>query len=299
MLQERRGVKTRRYTSNPYTFFLVPSVLVLILVYAGPLAYGGFLSFSEWVLYRQPTPQWAGFEQWNQLLSSGRFWHSIWIQVVFVGSAVTVEVTVGLAIALYISREIRGLSIVRSFFLFPLVLPPIVAAFLWRYMLQSDIGVVNYFLGFVGLARPWLSDAGTALFTLVVVDIWQYTPFAIVLLVAALQQLPPEVQEAARVDGAGNWQRFRHVTLPLIMPTILVVAVLRVIDAMKVFPTIYVLTQGGPGTATEALNYFGFHVAFDQSNMGLGATVSLAVTILSLTITFAFLWATRITRVEI
>ena len=187
---------------------------------------------------------------------------------------------------------------IRTLFLFPMVIPPIVAAFLWRFMLQSDIGIINYYLKFLNLDRPWLANDSTALPTLILVDVWQYTPFVILLLLAGLQQLPNEVYEAARVDGANALQNLLYITIPLLMPTILVVALLRTMEALKVFPTIYVLTGGGPGDATEALNFLAYIMAFNQSKMGYGSLLSTIILIISIIIAIVFIIFSRKTRVE-
>jgi multiple sugar transport system permease protein len=286
---ERSVVFGRNLQQHLYLY--VP-LAVLFLINIAPLLYTVYLSLTDWVLFRQPTPTFAGLGNWAEMLGSGRFWHSVQVELVFVVGSVTLEFVVGFAMALLLNREISFREFFRSIFMFPMVLPPIIAAFLWRFMLQSDIGVINYYLRFVGLNRAFLATGPSALATLILVDVWQYTPFVALLLLAGLQHISEEVFHAAEVDGAGPVQVFRYVTVPLMIPTILIVLLLRIVDAMKVFPTIYVLTRGGPGIATEALNYLAFLMAFDQSRMGYGATLSLVVMILSVAIAILFI-ATR------
>jgi multiple sugar transport system permease protein len=286
---ERSVVFGRNLQQHLYLY--VP-LAVLFLINIAPLLYTVYLSLTDWVLFRQPTPTFAGLGNWAEMLGSGRFWHSVQVELVFVVGSVTLEFVVGFAMALLLNREISFREFFRSIFMFPMVLPPIIAAFLWRFMLQSDIGVINYYLRFVGLNRAFLATGPSALATLILVDVWQYTPFVALLLLAGLQHISEEVFQAAEVDGAGPVQVFRYVTVPLMIPTILIVLLLRIVDAMKVFPTIYVLTRGGPGIATEALNYLAFLMAFDQSRMGYGATLSLVVMILSVAIAILFI-ATR------
>lgn len=277
---------------SQHLYLLVP-LAVLFLINVIPLVYTVFLSFSDWVLYRSPSPKFSGVGNWVEMFTSPRFWHSVQVELVFVAGAVTVEFLLGFALALLIHRQRFLREFYRSVFMFPMVLPPIIAAFLWRFMLQSDIGVINYILRPLGLSRAFLATGPSALATLILVDVWQYTPFVALLLLAGLQSLSQEVQEAAEVDGAGALQRFRYVTLPLMTPTILIVLLLRIIEALKVFPTIYVLTRGGPGTATEALNYLAFLEAFDQSRLGYGATLSLVVMFLSVVIAAIFISTRR------
>ncbi len=295
--QDRKGLIPRRISA--YTWYLIPPILILFIINAVPLMYTLYLSFQKWVLYRQQSPEFTGLSNWIEMVQSGRFWHSLKIELLFVVGAVALEFVLGFAIALFLNREMRARDLVRSLFLFPMVLPPIVAAFLWRFMLQADIGVINYFLSFVNLDRAWLASSATALPTLIVVDVWQFTPFVILLLLAGLQQLPQEIYEAAEVDGAGIVQRFRFITIPLLMPTILVVLLLRIVEALKVFPTIYVLTGGGPGQATEALNFLAFHLAFTQSRMGYGATLSTVILLLSIIIALIFIFLSRRAQVDI
>jgi multiple sugar transport system permease protein len=276
---------------------LVP-VVILLIVNLIPLIFTFYLSFHEWVLYRQDVPEFVGLENWIDMLQSAKFWHALRVELIFVVGAVGIEFVFGFAIALFLNQAMRGRDFVRALFLFPMVLPPIVAAFLWRFMLQADIGVVNYFLSFVNLDRAWLAHPTSALATLIFVDVWQFTPFVILLLLAGLQQLPQEIYEAAQVDGAGVLNQFRYLTIPLLTPTILIVLLLRIVEALKVFPTIYVLTGGGPGQATEALNYLAFIVAFNQSRMGYGATLSVSVLLMSIAIAMGFIFLGRRTRVD-
>jgi len=266
---------------------------VLFLINIVPLLFTVYLSMTNWVLYRQRTPTFAGLVNWAEMVASGRFWHSVQVELVFVAGSVALEFSVGFGMALLLNREIRLREFFRSIFMFPMVLPPIIAAFLWRFMLQADIGVINYYLRFVGLNRAFLATGPSALATLILVDVWQYTPFVALLLLAGLQHISREVFQAAEVDGAGPVQIFRYVTVPLMIPTMLIVLLLRIIDALKVFPTIYVLTRGGPGVATEALNYLAFLMAFEQSRMGHGAALSLVVMILSVAIAIVFIVTRR------
>lgn len=296
--QEHEKSQSRPWIST-YTWFLVAPIVILLVVNLVPLFVTVYLSFHEWVLFRQKVPEFVGLANWIEMVNSARFWHSVKIQLLFVGGAVTLEFILGFAIALFLNQELRNRDLVRTLFLFPMVLPPIVAAFLWRFMLQSDIGVINYFLRFANLDRAWLADQSTALLTLIIVDAWQYTPFVLLLLLAGLQHLPQDVFEAAQVDGASVRQRFRYITLPMLTPTILTVLLLRIVEALMVFPTIYVLTGGGPGDATEALNFLAFRVAFNQSNMGYGSALSIVVLVISLAVAAIFITLSRRTQIDV
>ncbi len=286
-----RSVHFGRNPSQHLYLYLPLAALCIINIL--PLTYTLYLTFTDWVLYRQRTPSFAGLGNWVEMLASDRFWHSVLVELTFVAGSVALEFVLGLGIALLLNRDVLLREFFRSLFIFPMVLPPIIAAFLWRFMLQADIGVINYYLRFLNLHRAFLATGPSALATLILVDVWQYTPFVALLLLAGLQHLSQEVFEAAEVDGASLVQRFRYVTMPLMVPTILIVILLRIIDALKVFPTIYVLTRGGPGIATEALNYLAFLMAFEESRMGYGAALSLVVMILSIGIAVLFISARR------
>lgn len=288
--EERSVVFGRNLSQHLYLFIPLAVLFVINIV---PLLYMLYLSFSNWVLYRQKTPTFSGLDNWVEMLTSGRFWHSVQVELIFVAGAVALEFLLGFAMALLLNREMFLREFFRSVFIFPMVLPPIIAAFLWRFMLQSDIGVINYYLRFVNLNRAFLATGPSALATLILVDVWQYTPFVALLLLAGLQHISQEVLKAAEVDGASPVQCFRYVTVPLMIPTILIVLLLRIIDALKVFPTIYVLTRGGPGIATEALNYLAFLMAFEESRIGYGAALSLVVMILSIAIAILFVSTRR------
>ncbi len=284
-----------RGTVEYYLFLIIPTI-VLLAVTLVPLLYAVYLTFNKWVLYRQPVPAFVGLQNYVEMLTWDRFWNSFSIQLVFILGSVALQVALGLGLALFLNREMAGRTIIRSLFLFPMVIPPVVAAFLWRFMLQSDVGVISYMLRLVGVEQTWLSTGPSAMAVLVGVDIWQFTPFVTLLLLAGLQQLPPELSDAAQVDGASSLQVFRFVILPLLMPLLLVVVILRIVEAFKVFPTIYVLTQGGPGFTTEALNYLAYLLAFDQQNMGMGATLSLVIMGLSILVAVAFVRAGNLGR---
>ncbi len=288
--RERSVLFGRNLSQHLYLYIPLAALFVINIV---PLIYTLYLSFTNWVLYRQRTPSFAGLGNWVEMLTSDRFWHSVWVELIFVVGSVALEFVLGFGMALLLNREIFLREFFRSLFMFPMVLPPIIAAFLWRFMLQADIGVINYYLRFLNLNRAFLATGPSAMATLILVDVWQYTPFVALLLLAGLQHISQEVFQAAEVDGASLVQRFRYVTMPLMVPTILIVILLRIIDALKVFPTIYVLTRGGPGIATEALNYLAFLMAFEQSRMGYGAALSLVVMILSIVIAILFVSARR------
>ncbi len=234
------------------------------------------LSFATVKPGREPV--WVGLANYERFLGDATFWIALRNTAVFTVSAVGLELALGMALALLLQGEVtRWRTTLRTLFLLPMVLSPVVVGITWRALLTPEFGWVNQLLGFhVG----WLSHPDLALFTLIAVDAWQWTPFTFVILLAGLLGLPPDADEAARVDGANAWQRFRLVTLPMLAPLIAIVAVLRAIDASKVFDLVYNLTQGGPGTATETLAFYMYRLAFRSFDQGYAATISVVLSII-------------------
>jgi multiple sugar transport system permease protein len=197
--------------------------------------------------------------------------------LIFAAVAVALQIALGLLLALLVSEAVRGRVLYRLIFLLPLLLPGIVIGAIWSLMYNADFGIINLVLGWIGLEpQNWLGDRSLALGAVIVTDVWHWTPFCFLILLAGLEALPRDVYEAARIDGAGAWATFRHITLPLMAPTIAVTFVFRLILAFKVFDEVYLLTGGGPGTATEVLSFTIYRRFFTEDRAGYGAAMSLA-----------------------
>jgi multiple sugar transport system permease protein len=196
--------------------------------------------------------------------------------VLFAVVAVAVQMTIGFALALASSKVSRGGLVYRAVFVLPILVPGIVIGAIWKLMYNYDFGVINQLIGLVGLApREWLGQKATALLSVIVVDCWHWTPFCFLLLLAGLESLPRDVYEAARVDGAGPWGELAHVTLPLMLPAIVVTLIFRLVVAFKVFDEVFLLTGGGPGTATEVISFTIYRRFFTEDRVGHGAAISL------------------------
>jgi multiple sugar transport system permease protein len=188
------------------------------------------------------------------------------------------QLLLGLAAALLLNSRLRFLEAMRALFIIPMVLPPIVVAIMWKVLFTPDISVLNWVLGLLGLPQPaWLAHPQLALPAIIIADIWEWFPFTLLMLLAALQMIPAEPLEAARIDGAGAWQVFRYVVLPLLRPAIVITILFRLIESVKAFPLIFVMTGGGPGTVTEATNYYAFLQGFNYSLVGYSAAISVVV----------------------
>ncbi len=197
---------------------------------------------------------------------------------VFAVFAVAGQMFLGFALALLTSNATRGRVIYRTIFILPILIPGIVIGAIWKLMFQPDFGLINQIFGLVGLGPfQWLQSASTALMSVIIVDIWHWMPFCFLLFLAAIESLPQDVYEAAKIDGASWFQQLVHITLPLMMPTIIVTLAFRIIVAFKVFDEIYLLTSGGPGTATEVLSFTIYQRFFTENRIGFGSAMSVAV----------------------
>jgi len=214
-------------------------------------------------------PSFVGLANYAQLLQDTFFWHAVGRTLAFCGLGLALQVPLGLALALLVHREFRGRGLARTLLLLPMMATPAAIALVWTMMMEPSLGILNYLASLLGFAkRAWLADPQLVIPALVVVDTWQWCPLIALFCLAGLAVIPAEPYEAARIDGATAWQQFRYVTLPHLRPILVVAMLFRVIDSLKTFDLIYVMTQGGPGRASETLNLFGFHLAFHYFNMG-------------------------------
>jgi multiple sugar transport system permease protein len=258
---------------------ILPAFLFLILLSALPLFNLIALSFSD-VKWVDGTAQWTwvGLENYLALGSDSLFKAGILNTVILVFVATTAQVSTGLALALACSRLGRRSQAYRTLFLLPILIPGIVIGAIWRLMYNSQFGIINQMLDLVGLGGvDWLGSSSLALMSVIIVDIWHWTPFSFLLLLAAVEALPKDVSEAAQIDGASKWVEFRRISLPLLWPAIFTTFVFRAIIAFKVFDEIYLLTGGGPGTSTEVISFTIYQRFFVQDNPDYGAAMSVAV----------------------
>ena len=272
--------------------FLLPALVYLMLMAIFPLVWTLVLSLTKWHANIMPSPEWVGLDNYKFFLfEDPRFWNAFWFTLRYVGISVTVELVIGLGLASLLSQNFRGKSFFRVVYLIPMACPPIAVAFLWRMMLHPDIGVFNSILKWIGLnGVKWTTDARIAPFTLMMVDIWEWTPFMFLALLAAFQALPVELYQAAAVDGANSWQMFRNITLPLITPVIVTISLIRAIDAFKLFELVFGITGAGPGGSTESLSFYIYLIGMKWFKLGRGSSISwlfliilliLAITLIS------------------
>jgi len=224
--------------------------------------------------------RWVGLDNYSQLIHSSEFWTVVENTVLLTVVGVTIQVVLGTALALFFNQQLRGASIVRGILILPMLLTPIVVGLMWRALLDPNWGLLNWIFVQIGVGQVgWLSDPSVALWTLVVVDSWQWTPFVFVIVYARLQALPQEVFEAGSVDGASWFQRTVYLTLPLLAPAIVFAAVFRAIDAFRTFDLVYGLTNGGPGTSTTTLSFQAFQNGFEFQHYGYASAISYVMVI--------------------
>jgi multiple sugar transport system permease protein len=257
---------------------LVPALAVLAVITIAPAIYLVVTSLTPLNL---TNPAQTGLDfsdptrNYRDALADYRFRNSVWVQVKLSIATVVSQVLIGLGIALLLNARSRVLEAIRTAFLIPMVLPPIVVALIWKVIYTPDVSPMHRLLEFLGLPiRSLITQADTALWAIAVADTWEWFPFTMLIILAALQMVPEEPLEAAKIDGANSVQTFWYVVLPFIQPAIIVAALFRLIDSVKAFPLIYVLTNGGPGQVTEVTNYYAFVQAFNFSYWGYASAIA-------------------------
>lgn len=252
-----------------------PSLLMLILVGMAPLIALIVMGLYRIDLIGYRPDGFIGVGNYRELVSDSRFWDSLIIMGTYTVTSVLLQVVIGLALALALFRPMRGQGILRVALLLPMILAPVVVGLSWRtLMLTPDYGIIDAFTQAVGLgSHPWLTHPTWALASVIAIHTWQWTPFAFLVFTASLHAMSPEPFEAAMIDGANGWQRFRDLTLPMLRATIVVVVIMRTMIALRAFDAIYSATGGGPGTATEILNLYAYRVSFTSLRLGYGATL--------------------------
>lgn len=276
---------------------LVPLLATLCAVLLYPLGYSLVLSFCKWSIARPFLgKKFVGISQYLKAFRSGPFLISIVNTFIFTGAAVSIQLLLGIGIALLLHGDFKGRRVFQTILFIPVVLTPVGVGILWKILLNTDIGLIPYLLsriGFHGISL--LSNPLLAKLCIIMVDVWTETPFVFILVLASLKSLPLEPFEAAHIDGASPRQIFRYITLPLIKPVILVVLLIRVMDVFRIFDTIYILTGGGPGSATESVSTHTLRAMFQWFKTGYASALSFIILVIIMVISLAL---TRAFRVE-
>lgn len=273
--------------------FILPAVAFIGAMLLFPIAYTVWLSLHEWSGSAVQGPRWVGLANYAGLLTSDpRFASAVARTFVFTLVAVPVELVLGLGVALLIHEKFRGQHLVKALILLPMVATPVAIGMAWLLILEPNIGPLNALLRGLGLPpQPFLGSGDQALLCLIAVDVWQWTPMMALILVAGLATLPGEPFEAARVDGANAWQRFFHLTLPLLVPTVIAAMLLRSIEALKTFDIIYTMTRGGSDYSSETMNIYAYVQSFEYFSLGKASSL--------LTVFFAIVLGVSLVFIEV
>ncbi|MGO4724947.1 MULTISPECIES: carbohydrate ABC transporter permease [unclassified Inquilinus] len=255
--------------------FIWPAFLVVLLVGIFPLIYSFTISFQSMRLVPPLPPRFVGFDNYTSLLANPRFWATVQTTSIIVFVSVSIQYVLGFAVALALHSKIPGERLFRVGFLLPMLMAPIAVSLVGRMLFHSTVGPVNDLFTQFGLPNlPFLTDATWALGTIIAVEVWQWTPFVILMLLAGLQSLPQDVYEAAQLENASSWQQFWGITFPMLLPISAAVIFIRIIESFKIIDTVFVLTGGGPGVSTETLTLFAYQEGFKKFNLGYTSALS-------------------------
>jgi len=273
---------------------MAPAMIIIILALLYPLGYMVYGSFRAWDPSQNISEsEFVGLKNYITLFYDPAFRESLVVTLTFAICVVFSELVIGVGLALMLDRNIRGMSVLRTLFILPMMIAPVVVGLMWRYMYHPTVGTFNKTLKSFGLdGIDWLGQ--NALLSVIIADVWQWTPFIFILSLAALQSLPRSALEAAKIDGATSWQQIIHIKLPLMMPVLIVTALLRLIDAFKVLEVILVMTEGGPGLSTEILALRISRTATEFRELGVAAAMSNYLLIILLILTVSMYAITRI-----
>jgi multiple sugar transport system permease protein len=279
-------------SNEPTLSFLLPSVIFVGAFSLYPIVESFRLSFYRMIL----TLPWLGqkfvaWENYADLMTDPVALKSLTTSVVFVAVTTPVEVILGTAVALVLNESFRGRGWLRAIVLVPWAVPTVVSSQMWRFIFNDRYGLFNFLLFGDATHRYWapLAEPELALMSIMVADIWKTSSFAALIVLAGLQGIPKELYEAASIDGAGAWQRFRHITLPLLKPALLLALLFRTIDALKVFDLVFVMTQGGPADTTNVLQFYGYKKSFAEGMISYGSTIAVAVFLVSLLLSIVYI----------
>ena len=267
-------IKSNYLERHLHILFPLPAIIFVALLMIFPVLYTLFLSFTNWNLTSGMPLSFNGINSYIRVLSEPRFLHAVGRTFSFTIFAVLIEGFLGVAIALILNRAFVGKGLAKMLLLLPLVSTPVAVGIVFNLFYDPTIGLANFVLKSLGLPQGlWISSADSVIPSLILVDVWQWTPMITLIVLAGLAGLSEEPVEAARVDGASEWQILRHVTIPMVMPVILTAVILRLIDALKTFDIIFAMTGGGPGYASETLNIMGFKYSFEYFRMGQSSVI--------------------------
>ena len=284
----------RRKNLRPVAQLTIPTWIFLALVVLIPFFYGVYISFLNINLASFLPPSFVGFDNYQTVLAASETWSTLRITLIITFIGLLTQIPIGILLALVLHENLRGTKVFRSILITPMLLTPVAVGLTYRFMFDTDLGVINWALGSLGIEKVnWLGSQTSALFAIIIVDSWQSIPFVMLLVLAALTAISPSLYEAARVDGASVNQIFRRITLPLITPTLLVITMIKIMDFLKLFDTLFILTRGGPGNATTTLGLWTYKTGFVFLEFSRAAALGVIITIITLPVYFLWRRASR------
>jgi multiple sugar transport system permease protein len=258
-----------------HDLMVLPLMIFLLLMVAFPLAYTIYLSFTEWSMGTTP-PLFIGIENYKDILTEPDFWNATKHTLYIAFGSVAVEMLLGTGIALVLNRPFRGKNLVKTLFLLPMVATPIAVGMVWQLIYEPTLGIANHFLKMLHISPVlWLVNKNLVLNSIILIEVWEWTPMVMLIVLAGLAGIPNEIYESGKVDGAGPIKLTTRITLPMLTPTLVITALLRIIDALKTFDIIFATTQGGPLQASETVNLLAYRSIFNYFKMGHGAALLL------------------------
>jgi multiple sugar transport system permease protein len=260
---------------------LAPAVLYLLAMSIYPTIYSLWIAFHNYSLYRRDLISFSGIDNFTDLLDSDVFKQSFTVTLVFAAAAVVIELVLGFAIAVLLDRKMRGANVLRTLLIIPVLISPVAMGLTFRYIFAPTYGLLTYLLGLVHIPSPdWTVSVTWALPVVIFADVWQWTPFVALILLSGMQSVSTEVTEAAELDGLSEWQKLWRIVLPLIRPVLLVVVLIRLIDSIRMFDLVFVMTRGGPGSTTEVLSLFSYVTGFASGDMGSASAIAWVTVVL-------------------
>lgn len=265
-------MKQKQKTTLIAYIFILPQIIGMLSFILGPMVYSLVISFSRWNLV--DPPQWVGFENFRVQFHDPLFWKVILNTVYYSSVSVPLGIVISLGLALVLNNKIKGVTWYRSIYFAPVVTPMVAVALVWAWLYNADFGAINTVLNYVGIKGPkWLADTTWAMPSIIIMSIWKSVGFNMVIFLAGLQDIPEQVYEAADLDGANRWYKFRDVTLPMLSPSIFFVMIISVMSSFQVFSQIYIMTGGGPANSTNVIVLHIYNLAFRYWKMGEGSVV--------------------------
>lgn len=269
----------QKNTLRTFRFFSLPALFVILVIMILPMIFSLYIMFHDVNLLEGGDFVWAGLGNFKKFFRDERALHSFWVTAKYLAGVLVLETALGLLISFFLDRKFFAKPVVRALVIIPMFMTPVVAGLIWRAFFDTNNGLVNWILSLFNIPMiDWLGNVKTALPSLMITDMWQWTPFMVLLIMASLDCVPTDQIEAAMIDGARETQIIRHIKLPFILPTTLIAVIMRCIDAVKLFDTVYVMTKGGPGSATEMVNMYSYIVAFQHFRIGEATTISFIFT---------------------